>query len=133
MTQSGECMAEDLGLHVPPAARIGDSLQRVGTPSLVLDLDAFEFNIERMATLAAAHGVALRPHAKAHKSTAIAAAQLAAGAVGVCCQKLSEVYPFVRQGIRDIHLSNDVVGADKMALAADLACHPRPSSRAEQP
>src|SRR5690606_22496575 len=97
MTQSGECMAEDLGLHVPPAARIGDPLQRVGTPSLVLDLDAFEFNIERMAALAAAHGVALRPHAKAHKSTAIAAAQLAAGAVGVCCQKLSEVYPFVRQ------------------------------------
>ena len=118
-------MAEDLGLYVPPAARIGDPLQRVGTPSLVLDLDAFEFNIERMAALAAAQGVALRPHAKAHKSTAIAAAQLAAGAVGVCCQKLSEVYPFVRQGIRDIHLSNEVVGADKMAMAAELARHVR--------
>lgn len=118
-------MDEDLKPYAPPAARIGDPLQRVGTPSLVLDLDAFEFNVARVAALAEAGGVALRPHAKAHKSTAVAAAQLAAGAVGVCCQKLSEVYPFVRQGIRDIHLSNEVVGADKMAMAAELAGHAR--------
>lgn len=108
-------------LRAPPAARIGDRLAKVGTPSLMLDLDAFEFNVDRIGTLAWAHNVALRPHAKAHKSTAIAKAQLKAGAVGICCQKLSEAYPFVRQGIRDIHLSNEVVGADKMAMAAELA------------
>ena len=118
-------MTEYSGVQIPPAARIGDALLQVGTPSLLLDLDAFEFNIEQMAKLAGSHGVALRPHAKAHKSSAISAAQLAAGAVGICCQKPSEAYPFVRQGIRDIHISNEFVGADKVAMAIELARHVR--------
>lgn len=118
-------MAEYSGIQVPPATRIGDSLRQVGTPSLMLDLNAFEFNIEQTAKLARSHDVALRPHAKAHKCSAIAAAQIAAGAVGICCQKPSEAYPFVRQGIRDIHISNEFVGADKVAMAIELARHVR--------
>lgn len=118
-------MMEFSGAGIPAAARIGDAIRQVGSPSLLLDLDAFEFNIDRMAKLAQLHGVALRPHAKAHKSSAIAAAQVAAGAVGICCQKLSEAYPFVRRGIRDIHISNEFVGADKVAMAIELARHAR--------
>ncbi|MDE1178992.1 DSD1 family PLP-dependent enzyme [Paraburkholderia sp.] len=107
---------------VPPAAaRVGDSLATVGTPSLLIDLDAFDANLQSMATFAAAHGVALRPHAKAHKSSAIARQQVAAGAVGVCCQKLSEAYPFAAAGIASIHISNEFVGADKIAMAVELA------------
>lgn len=118
-------MTDFPGLRVPPAARVGDALAQVGTPSLVLDLDAFEFNLQRVAGLARQHGVALRPHAKAHKSPAIAEAQIAAGAVGICCQKLSEAYPFVLRGIQDIHISNEIVGVGKMTMAIELARHVR--------
>ncbi len=112
-------------LAPPPAARIGDTLAEVATPSLVLDLDAFDSNLAQMNSLAARHGVALRPHAKAHKSSAIARRQTDAGAVGVCCQKLSEAYPFAAAGIPSIHISNEFVGADKVSMAVELASHVR--------
>lgn len=110
-----------MSLSLPPIARIGDPLNAVCTPALLLDLDAYESNLSRMAELAARHRVALRPHAKAHKSVAIAQAQLAAGAVGICCQKLSEAYPFAAAGIRNILISNEFVGADKVSMAVELA------------
>lgn len=111
--------------QLPPHAVAGQDVRTVGTPALLLELDAFESNLRQMAELSARHHIALRPHAKAHKSTAIANAQIAMGAVGVCCQKLSEAYPFVAAGIRDIHISNEFVGADKIAMAAELARHVR--------
>lgn len=110
-----------MSLSLPPIARLGDPLNAVCTPALLLDLDAFESNLRRMAELAARHRVALRPHAKAHKSVAIAQAQLAAGAVGICCQKLTEAYPFAAAGICNILISNEFVGADKVAMAVELA------------
>ena len=70
-----------------PSARGGDPVATVATPALVIDLDAMERNLAAMAVFARAHGVRLRPHAKMHKSAAIAKAQIAAGAVGVCAQK----------------------------------------------
>jgi D-serine deaminase-like pyridoxal phosphate-dependent protein len=71
--------------------------------------------------------VALRPHAKAHKCPAIALAQLQRGAVGICCQKVSEALPFVQAGVRDIHISNEISGAAKADLLAQLALHARMS------
>ncbi|SAK87686.1 DSD1 family PLP-dependent enzyme [Caballeronia ptereochthonis] len=112
-------------LAPPPAARVGDSLASVATPSLMIDLDAFDANLAAMTAFAARHGVALRPHAKAHKSSEIAKRQVEAGAVGVCCQKLSEAYPFAAAGIASIHVSNEFVGADKLAMAVELAAHVR--------
>jgi D-serine deaminase-like pyridoxal phosphate-dependent protein len=100
-------------------------LATVATPSLTIDLDAFDANLAAMSAFAARHGVALRPHAKAHKSSEIAKRQVEAGAVGVCCQKLSEAYPFARAGIGSIHVSNEFVGADKLAMAVELASHVR--------
>lgn len=107
--------------HLPPIAAIGDPLEHVGTPALLIDLDPFNSNIQQMAELAKKSRVALRPHAKAHKSTAIAKVQIAAGAVGICCQKLSEAYPFAAAGIDDIFISNEFVGVDKVDMAIDLA------------
>src|SRR5580692_6866749 len=60
------------------------------TPALVIDLDVLERNIARMASHAKARGIALRPHAKSHKSIEIAKLQIAAGAVGICVAKLGE-------------------------------------------
>ena len=112
-----------LKLQAPAVAQPGDSLSAVGTPALLIDLDAFDANLQKISDFAAAHGVALRPHAKAHKSSEIAKRQLAAGAVGICCQKLSEAYPFAAAGIPSIHISNEFVGVDKVAMAVELAAH----------
>ena len=106
------------GIALPPAAQPGDPLARVDTPSLALDLAAFEANLRAMQAWADRHGVALRPHAKAHKCPQVALRQLALGARGICCQKVSEALPFVAAGVRDIHISNEVVGPAKLALLA---------------
>ncbi len=110
---------------LPPAARPGDALAAIDTPALVLDLDAFERNLAVMQAAANAAGVALRPHAKAHKTPAIALAQLQRGAVGICCQKVSEALPFLQAGVTDIHISNQIAGPAKAALLAQMALHGR--------
>lgn len=103
----------------PPAAA-GQRLEEVDTPALVLDLDAFEANL---ATLNRAVGarVRVRTHAKTHKCPEIAQRQIAAGAVGVCCQKVSEAEALVDGGVRDVLVSNEVVGAAKIARLAELS------------
>jgi D-serine deaminase-like pyridoxal phosphate-dependent protein len=109
----------------PPAARPGDPVGAIDTPALVLDLDALERNIERMAGFARARGLRLRPHAKTHKSAQIAKLQIAAGAVGICVQKLSEAEALAALGVDDIFLSNEVVDAAKLARVAALAARTR--------
>src|SRR5438034_8939244 len=79
-------------------ARIGDAVDDIDTPALVVDLDAFERNLDLMANAARGAGVALRPHAKAHKCPDIAFAQIERGAVGICCQKVGEAEAFVEIG-----------------------------------
>ena len=78
---------------LPPPALPGQPLRAVDTPAPVLDLDAFARNLERMQSACDRAGVQLRPHAKAHKCPDIALAQVARGAVGICCQKVSEALP----------------------------------------
>lgn len=103
------------------AAQPGDSADAIDTPALVLDLDAFERNLQRMAEAARARGVRLRPHAKSHKCPEIALRQVALGAVGICCQKVSEAAVFVQAGIDDVLVTNEVVGAAKLQRLAQLA------------
>jgi D-serine deaminase-like pyridoxal phosphate-dependent protein len=104
----------------PPPAAVGQRLEEIDTPALVLDLDAFESNL---ATLNRAVGarVRVRPHAKTHKCPEIARRQMAAGAVGVCCQKVSEAEALVEGGVHDVLVSNEIVGASKIARLAALA------------
>jgi D-threonine aldolase len=104
-----------------PSATVGVSLGDVDTPALVVDLDAFERNLNRMAAFAKGAGVRLRPHAKTHKSPDIAARQVALGAIGVCCQKVSEAEVMVAGGIGDVLVSNEVAGAAKLDRLAALA------------
>ncbi|HEV2610378.1 MAG TPA: DSD1 family PLP-dependent enzyme [Noviherbaspirillum sp.] len=104
-----------------PAALPGDTVDRIDTPALVLDLEMFERNLQRMADAVKNTGVRLRPHAKSHKCPEIALRQIALGAVGICCQKVSEAAPFVAAGITDILITNQVVGARKIDRLMDLA------------
>jgi len=103
------------------AAKPGDHVAAIDTPALVLDLDAFERNLHRMADAMRGSGVRLRPHAKSHKCPEIARRQVALGAVGICCQKVSEAAVFVDAGIDDILVTNEVVGAAKLQRLAGLA------------
>ncbi|MCC5811711.1 MAG: alanine racemase, partial [Ectothiorhodospiraceae bacterium] len=102
-------------------AEVGMPMEDVDTPCLLVDLDALERNIARLAQYASQHGVRLRPHAKTHKSADIALLQMAHGAVGVCCQKVSEAEAMVRGGVRDVLVSNQVVNPRMIDRLAALA------------
>jgi len=104
-----------------PFIGVPGSREQLHTPALVLDLDALEHNIAEMARRAKQYGVALRPHAKTHKSADIARLQLAAGAVGICTAKLGEAVMLRREGIADIHVTSPIVTPEKFAIAAQLA------------
>ncbi len=104
-----------------PPASVGMAFDDIDTPALVIDLDAFERNLSRMAELMAGTGARLRPHSKTHKSPIIARRQMALGAVGVCCQKVSEAEAMVAGGVDNVLVSNEVIGAQKLARLAALA------------
>jgi 3-hydroxy-D-aspartate aldolase len=106
-------------------AHPGMALREVDTPALIIDLDGFERNLRRMSDAVAKAGVRLRPHAKTHKSPIIAHQQIALGAVGICCQKVSEAEIMVRDGIGDVLVSNEIAGAAKLHRLAALARHAR--------
>jgi D-serine deaminase-like pyridoxal phosphate-dependent protein len=96
-------------------------LEEVDTPALLLDLDAFESNLRRLHESLGNTRVRVRPHAKSHKCAQIALRQIALGAVGVCCQKVSEAEALVRGGVGDVLVANEIVGAQKLARLAELA------------
>ncbi|WP_035715912.1 DSD1 family PLP-dependent enzyme [Azorhizobium doebereinerae] len=93
----------------------------VDTPALILDLDAFEANLDTMAARLAPTGAKLRAHAKTHKSAVIARLQMARGAVGQCVQKVGEAEALAHAGIDDILVSNEVVSPRKLARLAALS------------
>ncbi len=107
-------------LQTPPAVP-GMREDEIDTPALVIDLDAFEYNLDHMAAMLAPTGVKLRAHAKTHKSPVIAKLQMARGAVGQCVQKVAEAEILAWGGIPDILVSNQVVGAAKLARLCALS------------
>jgi 3-hydroxy-D-aspartate aldolase len=103
-----------------PDIAIGDSAEDLETPVLVVDLAVFDANLQRMADFAAAQGMRLRPHGKTHKCSAIGLRQMQLGAVGLCCQKVSEAEAFVAGGIADVLVTNEVLGQRKLARLVKL-------------
>jgi 3-hydroxy-D-aspartate aldolase len=105
----------------------GAAKEQVDTPALLIDLDILERNIAAMAALAANTGIRLRPHVKTHKSPLIAHRQIAAGAEGVCCAKVSEAEVMVAGGVRDVMVTTPVVTPEKIrrltALAGQATVH----------
>jgi len=103
-----------------PPASIGQRLEQVDTPALILELDAFEYNLRTLADMARGR-VRVRAHAKTSKCAEVSKRQMALGAVGVCCQKVAEAEAMVEGGIPDVLVSNEVVGAAKIERLAQLA------------
>lgn len=90
------------------------------TPILCIDLDIMDANIRKMAEFIHERGKTWRPHQKCHKTPAIALKQLAAGAIGVTCAKVSEAEVMAAGGIRDILVANMIVGAPKWERVVSL-------------
>src|SRR5438045_8117260 len=116
-----------------PPAEIGMSLDEVDTPALIVDLDAFESNLRRLAERVKGSGVRLRPHAKTHKCPVIALKQMELGAVGVCCQKVSEAEAMVYGGVKDVLVTNEIVGRQKLRRLMGLAGSARIGVCADDP
>jgi D-serine deaminase-like pyridoxal phosphate-dependent protein len=116
--------ADDGGMTAsgPNAPLIGKpgSRRMLDTPALLVDLDALERNIAAMAAHARAAGVALRPHAKTHKSVRVAEMQVAAGALGICCATLGEAEVMVAGGISGVHITSPQVTEPKIARLTAL-------------
>ena len=112
----------EVGFDVPAAPGMREA--DIQTPCLILDLDALERNIKKMGDYAKAHGMRHRVHGKMHKSVDVAKLQQRlGGAVGVCCQKVSEAEVFARGGIKDILISNEVrdpLKIDRLAQIPNL-------------
>jgi len=108
---------------LPEALRacIGQGVDQIDTPALVVDLDAMERNIARMAEFARKHQVLWRPHAKLHKSAEIALLLQRAGAVGACVQKTAEAEALAAGGVRDITITNQVIAHPKLLRVARLS------------
>ena len=102
---------------------LGIKVEDIDTPALLLDLDVLEANIRKMADYFRDKPAKMRPHIKTHKCPIIAHKQIAAGAEGVACQKLSEAEVMVESGIRDVLITNQVIGWNKVLRLAKLAHH----------
>jgi len=85
------------------------------TPCLVLDLDRFETNLEKMSRFTREHRIALRPHAKTHKCVNIARRQLESGAIGICAATIAEAEVMIRGGVRGLLITGEMVGEPKIA------------------
>ncbi len=107
MTKQESIEGLEVGYDIP--ASIGMAYDDIQTPCLILDLDALERNVKKLGDYARAHGMRHRAHGKMHKSVDVLKLQMElGGAIGVCCQKVSEAEVFARAGIKDILVSNQV-------------------------
>ncbi|SMC77364.1 3-hydroxy-D-aspartate aldolase BhcC [Primorskyibacter flagellatus] len=109
----------EVGFDIPAVPGMDE--KEIQTPCLILDLDALEYNIKKMGDYAKAHGMRHRAHGKMHKSVDVLKLQMElGGAVGVCCQKVSEAEVFARAGIKEILVSNQVRDPAKIDRLAQL-------------
>lgn len=109
------------------------ALAGIATPALVIDYVALQDNIDRMATIADKHHIALRPHAKTHKCVEIARMQRDAGAVGIACATIREAEALAHAGITGLLITSPVVGGDKAARLAHLNRRTRVTTVVDHP
>ena len=103
-------MAQDRFQVPEPGTPVND----LDTPGFIIDMDAMERNISVMADYFSGRPANLRPHMKHHKTPEIAQLQIAAGAIGVCCQKLGEAEAMADGGINNILITYEILGQSKI-------------------
>jgi D-serine deaminase-like pyridoxal phosphate-dependent protein len=107
---------EDFAIIAKPGEKVSD----LSTPRPIIDEDRLAANIARVQSYMDRHGLNFRPHIKTHKIPALAAAQIAAGAKGINCQKITEAEVFAAAGFDDILITFNILGAEKLARLAAL-------------
>lgn len=103
-----------------PRPMPGDAVSALSTPIAVIDEDKLERNIARVQSYMDMHALAFRPHIKTHKLPAIAKQQVAAGARGINCQKITEAEIFAAAGFEDILITFNILGLEKLTRLAAL-------------
>jgi D-serine deaminase-like pyridoxal phosphate-dependent protein len=101
-------------------AKAGDMIADLSTPRPIIDEDRLAANIARTQAYMDTHGISFRPHIKTHKIPALAAQQVAAGAKGINCQKITEAEVFADAGFEDILITFNIIGAEKLQRLAAL-------------
>jgi D-serine deaminase-like pyridoxal phosphate-dependent protein len=105
--------------------QIGTPLAELDTPAVTIDLDIVERNISRTQEFFDSHNLALRPHVKTHKIPELTKKQLAAGAAGICCQKISEAEVMIDEaGASDVFIPYNIIGLKKAVQLAELLKRP---------
>ncbi len=100
---------------------IGRHKTEIDTPALLLDMNAAEGNIKKMAAFFSGKTCKLRPHVKTHKLPLIAHKQIEAGAIGITCAKLGEAKIFFEAGIKSVLIANEIVGKTKIRRLVNLS------------
>jgi D-serine deaminase-like pyridoxal phosphate-dependent protein len=122
---TGVMAATHMTAHTASAAETfsvrGLTKSNIPTPALLVDLDALEANLQKMAKHAKQAKVGLRPHAKTHKCPEIARRQIAAGAIGICCATVPELEALAAAGIPGLLLTSPIVDPGKITRVAALA------------
>jgi D-serine deaminase-like pyridoxal phosphate-dependent protein len=108
---------------MPYSPQVGQPLSVLDTPSMIVDLDVMESNIQKMMALLLPTGVDIRPHLKTTKSPVLAQKLINAGCKGGCVAKLSEAEVMVAGGITDVFITCEIVGGPKVARLVELCKH----------
>ncbi len=97
-------------------------IDELTTPAVLVDLTVAEANITRFQAYANAHGLNVRPHIKTHKQARLAELQLAHGAIGVTCQKVSEAEAMIDASakVSDVLIAYNIIGREKLTRLARL-------------
>ncbi|KAH7075753.1 hypothetical protein BKA63DRAFT_413112 [Paraphoma chrysanthemicola] len=105
---------------MPYGPKIGDHIDTLDTPSMLVDLDLMETNIATLMSRLLPTGLSIRPHLKTTKSATLAQRLVAAGAKGGCVAKLSEAEVMCAKGFSDLLITCEVIGAVKIARLVEL-------------
>jgi 3-hydroxy-D-aspartate aldolase len=116
----GYSPAELRAMTVDDRLMPGVSKWDLDTPALCVDLDKMEKNVATMQAALKRYGLPSRPHAKTHKSAAIAKYQLATGSIGICCAKLSEAEAMVAHGVDKILMTTSNPSKSKIRRAMNI-------------
>src|SRR5260370_36435212 len=106
--------------------QVGDPLDALDTPSMIVDLTLMEGNIARLMERFQETKIHVRPHLKTVKSPELAHKLLAAGAVGGCVAKVSEAGGMAQGGVEDLLISTEIVGKTKLARLGTLVAQQPP-------
>lgn len=100
--------------------QIGTKVSDLDTPSMIVDLDLFESNLQKLMSKLLPTGLNIRPHLKTSKSAIVAAKMAAAGAKGGCVAKISEAEVIADKGFDDLLITCEIVGPAKVNRLVEL-------------